>query len=231
MDGRCSWWEAADTPWGEAHPSVSTSTNCARWTTEHFPAANETHSWSAQDYSAPDGIPYVGKLPRGGGHLYLATGYDKWGLTNAVAAARNISADILGEKPGWARVLGHRITRPKGAAGIALLNAGVAVSGARSLLGAMTRGVPSTPPEGEGVVGRSGALPVGTSTVDGETCRLLAVCTHLGGTVQWNDAEKTWDCPLHGSRFGSDGRSSRGRRPSRWPDETTPESRRRLRTA
>jgi glycine/D-amino acid oxidase-like deaminating enzyme/nitrite reductase/ring-hydroxylating ferredoxin subunit len=176
-----------------------------RWTAEHFPAADETHSWSAQDYSAPDGIPYVGKLPRGGGHVYVATGYDKWGLTNAVAAARNISADILGEQPGWARVLGHRITRPRGAASLALLNAGVGVAGARSLVGALARTVPPNPPEGEGAVGRSGALPVGTSTVDGQTCRLLAVCTHLGGTLHWNDAEKTWDCPLHGSRFAPDG--------------------------
>ncbi|MEO7015028.1 MAG: Rieske 2Fe-2S domain-containing protein, partial [Leifsonia sp.] len=43
------------------------------------------------------------------------------------------------------------------------------------------------------------------STVAGETCALSAVCTHLGGIVRWNDAELSWDCPLHGSRFAPDG--------------------------
>jgi Rieske Fe-S protein len=43
------------------------------------------------------------------------------------------------------------------------------------------------------------------STVDGRTCRVSAVCPHLGGIVAWNDAERSWDCPLHGSRFAADG--------------------------
>jgi Rieske Fe-S protein len=50
-----------------------------------------------------------------------------------------------------------------------------------------------------------GLAPVGTSTVDGKTCAVSAVCPHLGGVVSWNDQEKTWDCPLHGSRFSAQG--------------------------
>jgi glycine/D-amino acid oxidase-like deaminating enzyme/nitrite reductase/ring-hydroxylating ferredoxin subunit len=175
------------------------------WTERHFRGAVETHAWSAQDYRSHDGIPYVGHLPRGGGHIHLATGFDKWGMTNAVAAARNISGQILGEKPSWARPLGRRVTRPQGAFNVVRTNAGVGVAAARSLLGVDLTGVDSDPAEGEGVVGREGVLPTAVSTVDGRTCAVSAVCTHLGGLLSWNDAEKSWDCPLHGSRFAPDG--------------------------
>jgi glycine/D-amino acid oxidase-like deaminating enzyme/nitrite reductase/ring-hydroxylating ferredoxin subunit len=175
------------------------------WTAEHFPGAVETHAWSAQDYRSHDGIPYVGLLPRGGGHIYLATGFDKWGMTNGVAAARNITEQILGDKPSWARPLGRRVTRPAGAANIVKINAEVGLAATGSLIKLVGHGSPSSPPEGEGVVGRSGLMPTAVSTVDGRTCAVAGICTHLGGLLSWNDAEKSWDCPLHGSRFAPDG--------------------------
>ena len=196
---------------GNGHPVGRTDSELEQldglreWTAQYFPGAVETHAWSAQDYRSHDGIPYVGQLPRGGGHIHLATGFDKWGMTNGVAAARNITARILGEKPSWAGPLGRRVTRPAGAFNIVRTNAGVGVAAARSLLGVDLTGIDSTPAEGEGVVGRDGVLPTGVSTVDGRTCAVKAVCTHLGGLLSWNDAEKSWDCPLHGSRFAPDG--------------------------
>ena len=192
-------------PVGRADSELEHLDALREWTARYFPGAIETHAWSAQDYRSHDGIPYVGHLPRGGGRIHLATGFDKWGMTNGIAAARNITAQILGDKPSWARPLGRRVTRPGGALNVVQTNAGVGVAAARSLLGVNLTGPPSTPAEGEGVVGRSGVLPVGVSTVDGRTCAVTAVCTHLGGVVSWNDAEKSWDCPLHGSRFAPDG--------------------------
>ncbi|MBC7296705.1 MAG: Rieske 2Fe-2S domain-containing protein, partial [Dietzia sp.] len=58
---------------------------------------------------------------------------------------------------------------------------------------------------GEGRIEGNPTNPVAVSTVDGRTCRVSASCTHLGGVVQWNDVERSWDCPLHGSRFRADG--------------------------
>ena len=63
----------------------------------------------------------------------------------------------------------------------------------------------SDPAPGEGRVHRDGASVVATSNVNGRVCSVSAVCPHLGGILQWNAAETSWDCPLHGSRFAADG--------------------------
>lgn len=176
------------------------------WTHDHFPGAVETHAWSAQDYSPYDGLPMIGKMPLGLGRIYYGTGYDKWGMTNAVAASLSIAAQILGgQQPSWAKAMEHRVPKPRAGLHVADMNARVGLRMATGHVRSELASAPETVPEGEGVVGRDGLLPTGTSTVDGRTCKVQAICTHLGGALKWNDSEKSWDCPLHGSRFAPDG--------------------------
>ncbi|MCU1546021.1 MAG: dependent oxidoreductase [Homoserinimonas sp.] len=175
------------------------------WTRQHFPDAQRTHAWSAQDYEPLGRIPYVGRLPGGRGHIFVATGYDKWGMTNAVAAALTLSSTILGGHMPWATTL-HR-TLPSLADAGSFLGANAAVSAAltKGYVTALRTKKPGAVAEGQGVVAHQGPWPVGTSTVKGKTCTVSAVCPHLGGVLSWNDAEMSWDCPLHGSRFDAAG--------------------------
>ncbi|WP_368497534.1 FAD-dependent oxidoreductase [Herbiconiux sp. A18JL235] len=180
------------------------------WTGLFFPGAVETNAWSAQDYESHNLIPFVGALPRGRGRVYLATGYAKWGLTNGVAAALRLRSEILGEprreRAHWHRVLGTRVTRPADLGKGAVAGAEVGAEAVAGWWQAETRVVPvPRPAEGAGVVARSKGRPVGVSTVGGTTCAVSAVCPHLGGVLEWNDAERSWDCPLHASRFTASG--------------------------
>lgn len=171
------------------------------WVAAHFTGAVETHAWSAQDYRSHDSHPYIGRLPRGRGRFHVATGFDKWGMATAVMAARSISGEILGAGPGWQKTLGRRVTRPRGVARGILINAKVGAAAVGAAIDAESRSVASRPADGTGAVGRRGVAPTGVSTLEGRTCAVLAVCSHLGGVLTWNDNERTWDCPLHGSRF------------------------------
>ena len=177
------------------------------WTERHFSGAEHTHAWSAQDYRSVDRVPFVGPLPRGGGRIYVATGYNKWGMTNAVAAALNLSSQILEGQTRWADTLGHRRSGLAGAVDTVKANAEVGMEMTKNWVEAELRAVPGeAPAEGAGLVGRGEkGRPEAVSTVDGATCRVSGVCTHLGGILRWNDAERSWDCPLHGSRFAADG--------------------------
>ncbi len=175
------------------------------WARAHFGDVSETHWWSAQDYASHDGIPYFGRLPRGRGRIHVATGYEKWGMSNAIAGARAVSGEILGSPASWSKTFGHRVTRPSGAASLARTNAGVGLSLVTGAVRAAAHSAPARPQEGTGAVGRDLPLPTGRATTGGQTCAVVGICTHLGGVLRWNDAERSWDCPLHGSRFAADG--------------------------
>ncbi|MGV8884048.1 MAG: FAD-dependent oxidoreductase [Microbacteriaceae bacterium] len=176
------------------------------WTLAHWPSATQTHAWSAQDYAAPHHVPYVGFLPRGRRRIMLATGFEKWGMTNAVAAAMTLYADALGGSTDWQRVLHRRLTTPQALARGFGENVAVGWWYAKSYARALRSPVPTdAPPEGAAVLGRRGIRPVGISTVDGRTCTVSAICPHLASALTWNDGEKSWDCPAHGSRFAADG--------------------------
>jgi glycine/D-amino acid oxidase-like deaminating enzyme/nitrite reductase/ring-hydroxylating ferredoxin subunit len=174
------------------------------WATSTFPGSEVTHTWSAQDHASLTELPYVGSLTPRDEDILVATGYDKWGFANAAAAALLLAKTVLGGVPPWGKAM--RSWTPRELAGLPKamrFNSGV---GLEMLNGYLRRPLGTEPPvEGEGRVHYEGLRPVAECTVDGQTHRVSAVCTHLRGVLRWNDAEQSWDCPLHGSRFGPDG--------------------------
>ena len=176
-----------------------------RWAQQHFPGSVETHAWSAQDYGTPDELPMFGPVPGTDKRIHLASGYDKWGMTNAVCAARAITADILGRPASWAEHLRSRSLSARTIASLARQGLFAGAVQTKGFLGAELTSLPDDVPSGAGAVGRSGLRPAGISRVGGTECTVSAVCTHMGGILRWNDQERSWDCPLHGSRFDADG--------------------------
>lgn len=181
-----------------------------RWARDQLPVTERTDSWSAQDYRAAGALPIVGTMPGSGGQIHVATGFNKWGMTNAVAAALRLSSDILGGNLPWARQLSSGNRSPGAWLDAASMNATVA----RLLLTDWARmlAAPTNPQQTRDRPGvhRQGRQVVAENPQDPDACRLSGVCTHLGGILQWNAAQNTWDCPLHGSRFSAQGRRLEG---------------------
>lgn len=176
----------------------------AEWTALHFPGAVQTHWWSAQDYSPGHELPYVGPILPGVDGIQVATGFDKWGLTNGVAAALALSARLLGGRMDWAGAFAS--WTPHEASGLLTemkKNLEVGFHLAKGWL----EPTPRHPElhEGQGVVTGPPWHLQAVSMVDGVTYETSPVCPHLGGIVEWNDASCSWECPLHGSRFAPDG--------------------------
>lgn len=178
------------------------------WTRQWFPDAEETHAWSAQDYVPHHALPYAGPLLPGRDDLLVAGGFSKWGMTNGVAAALALAGRVLDGHLDWATAFQPwRPSELRGLVDAARVNGEVGLEMAGGWLRPLLHpGSGPTRAEGEGEVryDRLGT-PTATSRVDGVERRVSGVCSHLGGIVRWNDAERSWDCPLHGSRFDSDG--------------------------
>jgi len=129
-----------------------------------YPNAKIEHSWAAQDTMTLDGLPYIGRHSMGKSHLYVATGFGKWGMTGSMMAAQRLRDMIVHGESNR-----QSIYRPNRSIFTAQLpkNIGSAVAGLASLGGPR--------------------------------------CTHMGCKLKYNAAEKSWDCPCHGSRYGCGG--------------------------
>jgi glycine/D-amino acid oxidase-like deaminating enzyme/Rieske Fe-S protein len=194
---------------GETHP---TGTNDARedrysaleeWGQRYFGITDYRYRWSTQDPVSLDGVPYVGRLYPGSAHLFTATGFGGWGMSNGTAAAM-ILTDLLMERPNaWANVfnatrLGSVGTVPR----LAKLQAKVATRWLKDRVTGMAPGAPVELRPGEaGVFMVNGNRTAAHRDEDGTLHAVSAVCTHLRCIVHWNAAERSWDCPCHGSRF------------------------------
>jgi glycine/D-amino acid oxidase-like deaminating enzyme/nitrite reductase/ring-hydroxylating ferredoxin subunit len=172
------------------------------WQAEDFP-----YRWSTQDYTPVDGVPYVGRLTRRSEHVYVGTGFKKWGMTNGTAAAMILSDLILGRENPWATLFDAKRLKPSASAPrFVKENASVAKHfvGDRLKRGEQAELDELAPGEGRMLKLRGRKTAV-YRDAEGALYALSPRCTHMGCHVSWNPAERSWDCPCHGSRFSGEG--------------------------
>ncbi|MEV0647390.1 FAD-dependent oxidoreductase [Phytomonospora sp. NPDC050363] len=179
----------------------------ATWAGVHFGATGFRYRWAAQDNDTPDRLPFVGKASFGTGRVYVATGFGGWGMTNGVMSARLLTGLLTEDPRPWTDLYDpHRFHLREA---VPILKAQTQV--AKHFIGDRVDPPGEETAVGELACGKGTVLRVdGTPTAvyrddDGSLHAVSAICTHLGCTVAFNDAERTWECPCHGSRFATDG--------------------------
>jgi glycine/D-amino acid oxidase-like deaminating enzyme/nitrite reductase/ring-hydroxylating ferredoxin subunit len=197
---------------GEDHETGSADATPARygaleeWTRSNFDVESFEYRWSAQDFIPADGMPYIGRSPRTT-RTFVATGFQKWGLTNGTVAAE-ILADLLdGRDHPWLQAFdATRIGDPSTIKDLAADNLKVGAHFVGDRLARLRAGSIDHLAPGQGGIVKADGQTVGAYRAPDGTVHAVSVdCTHMGCTVKWNSAETSWDCPCHGSRFDCDG--------------------------
>jgi glycine/D-amino acid oxidase-like deaminating enzyme/nitrite reductase/ring-hydroxylating ferredoxin subunit len=171
-----------------------------------FPGTETAYRWSTHDQYPVDGLPYVGHVGGDEDGVYVATGFAGWGLTNGTLAGILLADAVLERENEWAAIFDpERSSLVRAPVSMARENASVA----KELVGGKLRRHPESldavPPGAAAVLSLDGEKAAVFRSDDGEVFAVSAICTHMGCDVAWNDAERTWDCPCHGSRFSVTG--------------------------
>ncbi|MBC7783017.1 MAG: FAD-dependent oxidoreductase [Burkholderiales bacterium] len=181
----------------------------SEWTRRVFPqVGEEVTRWSGQVVETGDGLGFIGRAPTKGENVYVIAGDSGMGLTHGTLGAMLIADLIAGRENPWT----HAYNPAR-----ALLNTETISEDANSNMqyaDYLTPGEIKNESElapGEGALMRRGLSKIAVyRDKDGQVCRMTAACPHMKGIVQWNPVEKSWDCPVHGSRFDCQGKMVMG---------------------
>ncbi|MYW46652.1 FAD-dependent oxidoreductase [Streptomyces sp. SID161] len=183
----------------------------AAWARAHFPGVTLDHAWATQDNESTDTVPLIGPFHPGARHTYVATGFGGWGLSGGIMAGRLLTSLITGRECAWRELYDPRRLKSVVREAPSLLKTQAEV--ARHFVGDRLKppvSVDDLAP-GEGALVRSGGERLAAyRDEDGALHAVSARCTHLGCLVSFNRAERAWECPCHGSRFGVDGEVLQG---------------------
>jgi nitrite reductase/ring-hydroxylating ferredoxin subunit len=173
-----------------------------------FPVLETMYRWAAQDNDPSDHVPLVGPFHPGARHTYVATGFGGWGMSGGVMAGRLLTDLICGTKPPWADLYDPRRLWSTLREAPNLLSQQFEVG--RHFVGGRLRTAHVDSADdiapGTGAVVRLNGQRCAVFRDDDGVCHAVSArCTHLGCLVAFNEAERSWDCPCHGSRFGVDG--------------------------
>lgn len=165
--------------------------------------------WSAQDYDTPDELPYIGRISDNS-DIYVAAGFRKWGLSNGTLAGMMIAELVDTGRCRWESLYSRTradITSSFGKAFAGAVNPVIEL--VKSKL-EKTEDIEGLNP-GEGRVIRWGGERAGIyRDINDDVIVLDITCTHMGTELNFNNAEKTWDCPAHGGRYSCEGKLLEG---------------------
>lgn len=197
---------------GEDHKTGTTKNTAERldaldaWTRSRLPVGEPTHRWSAQVEEPVDGLPFIGRNSLSE-NVFVATGFSGNGTTFGTIAAMMFADAILGRESPWRELYAATRVKPVASAvtyatenvdfPMHLVSDRVAPPEAKTV-------DEVAPGQGKTVRVNGERLAVYRDPA-GHLHAVSSVCTHLGCLVKWNGAERTWDCPCHGSRFSIDG--------------------------
>jgi len=181
------------------------------WTRKRFPVKGKPlYKWSGQIMEPIDLMAFIGRNPGDADNVYIATGDSGNGITHGTIAGLLISDMIAGRDNPWATLYDPSRITLRAAKEFARENLNVAGQYGDLVTGGDVESVEQIK-RGSGAIIRRGLSKVAVyRDVHGKVIERSALCTHLGCVVQWNDGEKTWDCPCHGSRFDPEGRVLNG---------------------
>jgi len=179
-----------------------------KYVRKHYNVSSVKYRWSSQYYIPVDGFPYIGQMPEASTGIYCATGYNGNGMMLGSVAAKILSDLITKKKSVYEKVFSPSRVKPlDGFAEFVKENADVAYHFVADRLSLKETDSLKRIPKGTGkVVEFDGKKIAAYHDESGELHTLSPVCTHAACIVNWNAAEKTWDCPCHGARFDPNGK-------------------------
>lgn len=171
-----------------------------------YPGSSVKYSWSAQDCMPADGVPYIGRYAASTPNMYVATGFQKWGMTSSMAAARVITDLIINGKSEYEELFTpQRFNVPASAKGMAS-EVTHAVSGLYKSFIQPPKDELDKIKEGCGGIIEFDGKKLGVyKTPEGKLYTIDTKCPHLGCQLEWNPDDLAWECPCHGSRFNYKG--------------------------
>lgn len=191
---------------GQAENNAEYIRNLEKFAEEHFDFQKVDYRWGGQHYRPADLLPYIGPRKKNSGE-FIATGYSTDGLVYGTLAGMILSDHITGRKNSWSELYSSTRSHPlKAAPKFLKENIDVAKKYMKNLPGLSGDSDVGDLKKGEGrIVEKEGEKLAVYRQEDGKLEVVSAVCSHMSCIVNWNNAEQSWDCPCHGSRFKTDG--------------------------
>lgn len=167
----------------------------------YYPKCQLCYNFSAQDCITPDLLPYAGYYSKSKKDWYVLTGFNKWGMTNSMLCAKLVSDMIKGNKNSLQSVLSPSRFNMSTVKPV-LSEVGHAIKSlSKTAFYIPSQSVADIKEEQAKIVMYKGKRCGVYKAKDGELFCVDVSCPHMGCTLSWNNVEKTWDCPCHGSRF------------------------------